>query len=67
MWHFFLAGCAQRGLLIRRGGVNFITYSHTEDDVAQSVAAIEDTLHELRRAREGGFLARAASEAATTT
>ena len=66
MWHFFLAGCAQRGLLIRRGGVNFITYSHTEDDVAQSVAAIEDTLHELRRAREGGFLARAASEAATT-
>ncbi len=67
MWHFLLAGCAQRGLLIRRGGVNFITYSHTEDDVAQSVAAVEDTLHELRRAREGGSLARVASEAAATT
>ena len=64
MWRFLLAGCAQRGLLIRRGGVNFITYSHTEDDVVESVAAIEDSLHELRRARESGKLARAASEAA---
>ena len=63
MWRFLLAGCAQRGLLIRRGGVNFITYSHTAEDVAQSVAAIEDTLHDLRRARESGSLDRAAGEA----
>lgn len=67
MWHFFLAGCAQRGVLLRRGGVNFITYSHTEEDVTQSVSAIEDTLHELRRARESGNLARAASAVAAAT
>lgn len=67
MWHFLLAGCAQRGVLLRRGGVNFITYSHTEDDVAETVAAIEDTLHDLRRAREGGTLARAASAVAAAT
>ncbi len=64
MWRFLLAGLAQRGVLIRRGGVNFITYSHTAEDVAQAVDAFEDTLHELRRVRESGNLARAASETA---
>ncbi len=64
MWHFLLAGCAQRGVLLRRGGVNFITYSHTEADVAQAVAAIEDALHELRRVREAGGLASAVSATA---
>ena len=64
MWRFLLAGLAQRGVLIRRGGVNFITYSHTEEDVAQTVDAIEDTLHDLRRVRESGQLARVASETA---
>ena len=67
MWRFLLAGCAQRGLLIRRGGVNFITFSHTEDDIAQTVAVIEDTLHELRRVREAGGLASAVSGIAATT
>ncbi len=64
MWHFLLAGCAQRGVLMRRGGCNFITFSHSEDDVAEAVVAIEDTLHDLRRAREGGNLAHAVSELA---
>ena len=67
MWRFLLAGCAQRGLLIRRGGVNFITFSHTEEDIAQTVAAIEDTLHELRREREAGGLASAVGEVAATS
>ena len=65
MWHFLLAGCAQRGVLLRRGGCNFVTYSHTEDDVAQTVAAIEDTLHDLRRTRASGNLAEAVSAAAS--
>ena len=64
MWQFLLAGLAQRGVLIRRGGVNFITYSHTAEDVAQAVDAIEDTLHDLRRVRESGNLARAAGATA---
>ena len=64
MWRFLLAGLAQRGVLIRRGGVNFVTFSHTAEDVAQTVDAIEDTLHDLRRVREGGQLARVASETA---
>ena len=64
MWRFLLAGLAQRGVLIRRGGVNFITFSHTAEDVAQTVDAIEDTLHDLRRTRESGQLARLASETA---
>ncbi|MDE2816481.1 MAG: aminotransferase class III-fold pyridoxal phosphate-dependent enzyme [Chloroflexota bacterium] len=65
MWRFLLAGLAQRGVLIRRGGVNFITFSHTEEDVAQTCEALEDTLHELRRVRESGQLARVASETAS--
>lgn len=65
MWRFLLAGLAQRGVLIRRGGVNFITFSHTAEDVAQTCNALEDTLHELRRARESGQLARVASETAS--
>ena len=64
MWRFLLAGLAQRGVLIRRGGVNFVTFSHTAEDVAQTVDAIEDTLHDLRRVREGDQLARVASETA---
>lgn len=65
MWRFLLAGLAQRGVLIRRGGVNFITFSHTEEDVAQTCDALEDTLHELRRVRESGQLAGVASETAS--
>ena len=65
MWRFLLAGLAQRGVLIRRGGVNFITFSHTAEDVAQTCESLEDTLHDLRRVRESGQLARVASETAS--
>jgi glutamate-1-semialdehyde aminotransferase len=38
-WELFLAECAQRGVLLRRGGLAFITYSHQEADVDQTVNA----------------------------
>lgn len=38
---------AVRGVLLRRGGLNFLTYSHTATDVAQVVAA-QDVFGALR-------------------
>jgi len=56
MWYFFLAECAKRGVLMRRGGLNFITYSHSDGDIARTVAAVDETLAEMRRALDSGKL-----------
>lgn len=41
VWSYFLQEMAARGVLMRRGGVNFLTYSHSEADIAEIVAAAE--------------------------
>jgi glutamate-1-semialdehyde aminotransferase len=47
-WHFFLAGCAARGVLFRRGGLNFVTYSHTDEDIDRAVAVAASVFREMR-------------------
>jgi len=37
LWTFVLQEMAARGVLLRRGGMNCMTFSHTEDDVAETV------------------------------
>ncbi len=49
-WELFLAECALRGVLFRRGGLNMMTYSHQEADVDASVHAAAGAFDVLRRA-----------------
>ena len=58
-WELFLAECAQRGALFRRGGLNFVTYAHTDADVDQAIAAARGAFDALHQA---GFAGPAASD-----
>ena len=49
VWSFFLQEMAARGVLMRRGGLNFLTYSHGEDDIGQVVSAADEAFGELGR------------------
>ena len=49
VWSYFLQEMAARGVLMRRGGANFVTLSHTEEDVAEIVLAAEDVFGRLAR------------------
>jgi glutamate-1-semialdehyde aminotransferase len=49
-WHTLLAGCARRGVLLRRGGLNFVTLSHTAADVDRTVAVCAAAFGDLRAA-----------------
>ena len=42
-----LLGCAERGVLLKRGAYNFPSLAHTEDDIRATVAALERTLEAL--------------------
>ena len=46
-WGFLLQEMAQRGVLLRRGGLNFISYSHSEADVAEVIAQTGEVFAEL--------------------
>jgi glutamate-1-semialdehyde aminotransferase len=47
-WELFLAECARRGVLMRRGGLNMMTYSHQEADVDRTVHAAAEAFDVLR-------------------
>lgn len=47
-WTFLLQEMAARGVLLRRGGLNFVTSSHTEADIDTVVAAANDVFAALR-------------------
>jgi glutamate-1-semialdehyde aminotransferase len=64
-WELFLAECARRGVLFRRGGLNFITYAHTAADVERAVAAAADAFDVLRSAGFAGRLPAAAARVAS--
>jgi glutamate-1-semialdehyde aminotransferase len=53
-WELFLAECAQRGVLFRRGGLNMMTFSHHEADVDQTVHAAAGAFDALARAGFAG-------------
>jgi glutamate-1-semialdehyde 2,1-aminomutase len=46
-WGYLLQEMAQRGVLLRRGGLNFLGYSHTEADIATVIAAAADVFANL--------------------
>jgi hypothetical protein len=53
-WELLLAECARRGVLLRRGGLNNVTYSHTVADIDHTVAVCADAFRALRDAGFGG-------------
>lgn len=66
-WERFLAECAGRGVLFRRGGLNMITYSHGPADVDQAVQVAAAAFDVLRGAGFTAGLAAAAGENAAGT
>lgn len=68
-WELFLAECARHGVLFRRGGLNNVTFSHTAEDIEQTVAAAAQAFRALRAAGfgESPATAAAAGELATAT
>ena len=46
-WGYVLQEMAQRGVLLRRGGLNFVSYSHTEADIDAVVTAAREVFNEL--------------------
>ena len=59
---FFYTGLAKRGVLLK-GGWNNVLYAHSDEDVAETLEAVEDTLLDLRRARDAGRVAAEVAEA----
>ena len=45
---------ARRGILLRRGGLNFINYSHKTEDIDRTLDMARDVLPLLKNARESG-------------
>jgi glutamate-1-semialdehyde aminotransferase len=56
VWTYFLQEAARRGVLFRRGGFNFVAYTHTEADVDRAVAVADEVFGELRRRLDDGGL-----------
>ena len=49
VWEYFLQEMAVRGVLLRRGGLNFLTYSHTEAQIDHVIGAAEEVFTNLQR------------------
>ncbi|NLN18199.1 MAG: aminotransferase class III-fold pyridoxal phosphate-dependent enzyme [Firmicutes bacterium] len=47
VWGYFLQEMAARGVLMRRGGVNFVSYSHRPQDIAEVIAAADEVFANL--------------------
>ncbi len=54
VWTLFLQETARRGVLIRRGGLLFITYSHDDEAIEQTIAVVAETLPIIAEAVEAG-------------
>lgn len=48
LWEYLLQEMAVRGVLWRRGGLNFLTFSHTQADIVQVVATATEVFQQLR-------------------
>ena len=48
LWEYLLQEMAVRGVLLRRGGLNFLTYSHTKVDLTQVVTVAAEVFANLR-------------------
>ena len=49
LWHYFLQEMAMRGVLLRRGGLNFLNFSHTTEDVDTVIATTAEVFSELQQ------------------
>ncbi|MFQ6099487.1 MAG: hypothetical protein ACE5O2_17275, partial [Armatimonadota bacterium] len=58
IWSFVLQEMAKRGVLIRRGGLLFITYSHSDEDIEHTLSAIDEVFRLLADALQQGDLSR---------
>ena len=54
VWTLFLQETAKRGVLIRRGGLLFVTYSHDDPAVEQTLAAVDEALGIVQQAVSKG-------------
>ncbi len=48
LWEYLLQEMAVRGVLLRRGGLNFLTFSHTQADLAIVIQAAAEVFTNLR-------------------
>lgn len=55
-WTYLLQEMAARGVLLRRGGLNFVSYSHTEADIDAVIVAAREVFPTLARLLEGGLV-----------
>ncbi|MGI5819901.1 MAG: aspartate aminotransferase family protein [Armatimonadota bacterium] len=56
-WTLLLQEMAQRGVTMRRGGLLFITYSHGEAEVEETLAALDGSLAVIAEAVDEGTVA----------
>ncbi|MBX3010075.1 MAG: aminotransferase class III-fold pyridoxal phosphate-dependent enzyme [Caldilineaceae bacterium] len=59
LWEYLLQEMAVRGVLLRRGGLNFLTFSHTQADLTHVINAAAEVLVNLRRLWGTAQIARA--------
>jgi len=52
VWTLFLQEAALRGVLFRRGGLNFISFSHKEEDIQLTLDVCRDALGVIKTALE---------------
>jgi glutamate-1-semialdehyde 2,1-aminomutase len=57
-WTLLLQEMAKRGVLIRRGGLLFITFSHDAAAVAKTLGALDESLAVVREATDAGDVAK---------
>jgi len=49
VWTLFLQETAKRGVLLRRGGLLFVTYSHDDQAITQTLAAVDEALEIIQK------------------
>lgn len=54
VWTLFLQETAKRGVLMRRGGLLFVTYSHDDQAVEHTLAAVDESLGIVQKAVSEG-------------
>jgi len=54
VWTLLLQEMATRGVLIRRGGLLFVTYSHGDEEVEETLAALDESLAVIAEAVDEG-------------
>jgi glutamate-1-semialdehyde aminotransferase len=54
VWTLFLQETAKRGVLMRRGGLLFVTYSHDDPAIAQTLSAVDGALAVVQQAVSQG-------------